>query len=175
MIEQHPLIEDIFKQHRSDLNIDYDKYRHHVYRVFNFTLLMHDADKKDLDSLAVAAAYHDMGIWTTGTLDYLEPSIALAKGYIGSNKLKVSGKMVEQIISNHHKITPYRDCEVTEAFRKADLIDLSLGIISHGISGKDISIIYGAFPGEWFHTFILSEMVKHAFRNPFNPLPVIKW
>jgi hypothetical protein len=86
-----------------------------------------------------------------------------------------AGKLIEEIILNHHKITPYRDNEIVEAFRKADLIDLSLGIISHGLSGKDISAIYDAFPGEWFHTFILSEIIKNAFRNPFNPLPIVKW
>lgn len=175
MIEQHPLIEEVLKQHKGDLTIDYDKYRHHVYRVFNFTLLMHPADPKEVEALAVAAAFHDIGIWTVGTLDYLEPSIVLAKKFLKAKQQKISPKLVEQIISNHHKITPYRDSDLVEAFRKADMIDLSLGIITYGVSGKEISLIYGAFPGEWFHTFILGEIVKNAFKNPFNPLPIIKW
>jgi len=175
MVETHPYIEDILKQHRSELNLDYDKYRHHIYRVLNFTLLIHHTEGKELDTLAIAAAYHDIGIWTAGTLDYLEPSIKLAKEYIKSKKLKISPKLVEDIISNHHKVTPYRDNNLVEAFRKADAIDLSLGIISYGVSGKEISLIYGEFPGEWFHTFILGEIVKNAFKNPFNPLPILKW
>ncbi|CAK9249929.1 unnamed protein product [Sphagnum jensenii] len=154
MIERHAHIEDILKQHRSELNLDFDKYRHHVYRVLNFTtLLHHPEDKKDMDALAIAAAYHDIGIWTAGTLDYLAPSIALALAYVKEKQPKISAKTVEEIISNHHKVTPYRDSAIVEAFRKADMIDLSLGIISHGISGKEISEIYDAFPGEWFHTF----------------------
>lgn len=175
MVERHPHIEDILKRHRSDLNLDYDKYRHHVYRVLNFTLLLCEADARDTEALAVAAGFHDMGLWTIGTLDYIGPSVALAKEYIKEKQLKVSPKTVEQIISNHHKVTTYRDNEVVEAFRKADLIDLSLGIISHGISGKEISEIYDVFPGEWFHTFILGEIIKSAFRNPLNPLPILKW
>jgi hypothetical protein len=175
MISRHPHIEDILKRHRSDLNLDYDKYRHHVYRVFNFSLLLSEANAKDTDALAVAAAFHDIGLWTKGTMDYIKPSVVLAKEYLKEKQAKISAKTVEEIISNHHKVTPYRDDEIVEAFRKADLIDLSLGIISHGISGKDISEIYDEFPGEWFHTFILGEIVKSAFRNPLNPLPILKW
>ena len=177
MVERHPHIEDILKRHRSDLNLDYDKYRHHVYRVFNFSLLLCEDENrdKDIDALAVAAAFHDIGIWTVGTMDYIGPSVALAKEYIKEKQLKVPAKKVEQIIANHHKVTSYKDDAIVEAFRKADLIDLSLGIISHGISGKEISEIYDLFPGEWFHTFILGEIVKSAFRNPLNPLPILKW
>ena len=94
MVERNTLIEDILKQHRGELNIDYDKYRNHVYRVFNFTLLLYDADKKDTDALAVAAAFHDIGIWTAGTMDYLTPSVALAKEYIKAKKLKISEEWV---------------------------------------------------------------------------------
>jgi len=175
MIERHPHIENILKQHQSDLNLDFDKYRHHVYRVFNFTLLLCEADKPDTEALAVAAAFHDIGIWTAGTLDYLGPSVALAREYIKAKQLKVSAKAVENIILNHHKVTRYKDNELVEAFRKADMIDLSMGIISHGISGKEISEVYDLFPGEWFHTFILGEIVKNAIKNPLNPLPILKW
>jgi hypothetical protein len=175
MIERHPLIDDILQKHRSDLNLDYDKYRHHVYRVFNLSLLLHEADAKQLDTLAVAAAYHDIGIWTAGTFDYLNPSIALATAYIKENQLKLSAKLVEQIISNHHKLTAYRDNKLVEAFRKADLVDLSLGIISHGISHRDILDLYHIFPESNFHVFILGEVLKNTLKNPFNPLPIIKW
>jgi hypothetical protein len=175
MVMQHPLIEGILKEHRSDLDVDYDKYRNHVYRVFNFTLLLHEAGERETAALAVASAYHDIGIWTAGTFDYLKPSVALAKAHIETKCREVSIKIVEDIILNHHKIRPFKVCKLTEAFRKADMIDLSLGIITYGVSGKDISAIYDVFPGEWFHTFILAEIVKSALKNPLNPLPIMKW
>jgi len=152
MIERNTLIDDILKQHRSELNVDYDKYRHHVYRVFNFTLLLHEATEKETDALAVAAAYHDIGIWTAGTFDYLEPSLALAKEYIKAKQPKVSAKAVEQIIMNHHKITSYKD-----------------------ISHRDILELYQTFPESNFHLFILKEVAVNTFKNPFNPLPIYKW
>jgi hypothetical protein len=176
MIEDNTHIENILKQHRSDLTIDYDKYRHHVYRVFNLALLIHEnATEKETDTLAIAAAYHDIGIWTAGTFDYLEPSIVLAKAYLKDNGLKITGKSVEQIISNHHKLTPYKDDKLADAFRKADLVDLSLGIISHGVSHRDILELYQLFPESNFHLFILKEVLVNTFKNPLNPLPIFKW
>jgi HD superfamily phosphodiesterase len=175
MIERNTLIDDILKQHRSELNVDYDKYRHHVYRVFNFTLLLRETTEKETEALALAAAFHDIGIWTAGTFYYLEPSLALAKEYIKTKQLKVSAKAVEQIIMNHHKITSYKENDLAEAFRKADLVDLSLGIISHGISHRDILELYQAFPESNFHLFILKEVAFNTFKNPLNPLPIFKW
>jgi HD superfamily phosphodiesterase len=176
MIERQALIDDILKEHRSDLNVDYDKYRHHVYRVYNFALLLHEEDEKaDTDTLAIAAAFHDIGIWTDGTFDYLSPSIGRAKEYIRTKKLKVSGDEVEEIISNHHKLTRYSDNKLAESFRKADLIDLTLGIISHGVSHRDILELYQTFPESNFHIFILKEAAIHTFKNPLSPLPFFKW
>ena len=175
MVERNTLIEDILKQHRGELNIDYDKYRNHVYRVFNFTLLLYDADKKDTDALAVAAAFHDIGIWTAGTMDYLTPSVALAKEYIKAKKLKISEEWVEEIILNHHKVTAYQDNPMADAFRRADLVDLSLGVASQGISHRDILELFQTFPEAGFHLFIMKEVALSMLKNPFNPLPIFKW
>ena len=32
--------------------------------------------------MAIAAAFHDIGIWTAGTFDYLEPSVRVAAAYL---------------------------------------------------------------------------------------------
>ena len=175
MVESNALIEDILKQHRGELNVDYGMYRNHVYRVFNFTLLLYDADKKDIDTLAVAAAFHDIGIWTAGTMDYLPPSVALAKEYIKAKKLKISEEVVEEIIQNHHKVTAYQDNPMADAFRRADLVDLSLGVASQGISHRDILEMFQTFPEAGFHLFIMKEVALSMLKNPFNPLPIFKW
>ena len=65
--------------------------------------------------------------------------------------------------------------QLVEAFRKADLIDLSLGIISYGVSHRDILDLYQTFPESNFHVFILGEVFKNTLKNPFNPLPIFKW
>jgi HD superfamily phosphodiesterase len=33
----------------------------------------------DLEKIAAAAVFHDLGIWTDRTFDYIAPSIALAR------------------------------------------------------------------------------------------------
>ncbi len=175
MIERNTLIDTILKQYRGQLNVDYDMYRHHVYRVLNFTLLLEDIDKKEIDTLAVAAAFHDIGIWTAGTMDYLAPSLTEAKEYIKAQKSKVSADMIEEIILNHHKVTTYRGSKLVDAFRRADLVDLSLGVLSHGISHRDILQIYQAFPESGFHLFIMKEVALSALKNPLRPVPIFKW
>jgi hypothetical protein len=40
--------------------------------------VLHDQDRVDLEKIAVAAVFHDLGIWTNKTFDYIAPSVALA-------------------------------------------------------------------------------------------------
>jgi hypothetical protein len=42
-------------------------------------------DPEQLEKVAVAAAFHDLGIWTDGTFDYLPPSIRLAREWLGQS------------------------------------------------------------------------------------------
>ena len=37
---------------------------------------------QQIEKIAVATAFHDLGIWTDGTFDYLQPSVRLASAYL---------------------------------------------------------------------------------------------
>src|SRR5258705_439989 len=71
-----PLVEEILESHRYLARGDdagYDAYKAHVYRVVNFARAL-TPDVPDRDAkLAIAAAFHDIGVFDT--LDYLVPSI----------------------------------------------------------------------------------------------------
>ena len=73
-------IDNILNTYRSELGENYDLYRNHVYRVYNFALTQLDPNA-ELEKLSIAAAFHDLGIWTNNTLDYIEPSAQLAREY----------------------------------------------------------------------------------------------
>ncbi len=60
------------------MGADYDKYKNHVYRVFLNCLLI-DSEKNNEEKYAIASVFHDVGIWTNHTFDYLDPSIEQAK------------------------------------------------------------------------------------------------
>ena len=63
---------------RSSWERDFTAYRNHAYRVVNFCAHSRPAPTPRLEKIALAAAFHDLGIWTAHTFDYLEPSIDLA-------------------------------------------------------------------------------------------------
>ena len=76
-----PTIDRVLHEHASELGHDFVAYRNHVYRVVNLCAVM-VKDDDDLEKIAVAAVFHDLGIWTNRTFDYIAPSIARAREYL---------------------------------------------------------------------------------------------
>src|SRR5712671_5378177 len=59
-----------------------------------------------IEKIAVATAFHDLGIWTDGTFDYLGPSVRLARAYLtecGHPEKWVAE--VERMILEHHELS----------------------------------------------------------------------
>jgi hypothetical protein len=77
-----PIVDGVFDQYASVLGRDFIAYRNHVHRVVNLCLAATGASRDDLDKIAVAAAFHDLGIWTDRTFDYIAPSISLAREHL---------------------------------------------------------------------------------------------
>jgi hypothetical protein len=169
------LIDNILKTYRTDLGSHYYKYRNHVCRVYVFATILSNANEQEQKQIAIASAFHDIGIWSASTFDYLQPSIELAEKYLIENKLEHWTKIVTEIISNHHKIKPYKHNHLVESFRKADLTDLTFGLIKFGITRKQISEYKKLYPAKGFQTYIFKEILKNIVRHPLNPLPIIKW
>ena len=83
-------IEEILSQAHKRLGNDYVPYRNHVIRVIHFCLALHKCNEDDERKLIIAACYHDLGIWPTLSLDYLPPSVDLAKEYLLAKNLSDS-------------------------------------------------------------------------------------
>lgn len=143
--------------------------------MFSYALNLSQANEEEQQQLATAAAFHDIGIWTAHTFDYLSPSIQMAEAYLNQNRLNSWISPVSEIIANHHKLSSYRNNPLAESFRKADLIDLSHGLISFGIPRKKIAETEMQYPVLGFRTFIAKEILKNIIRHPLNPLPIVKW
>ena len=169
------LIHSILSVYKNELGDSYASYGNHASRVYNYAVLLCYANEQEQKQLAIATAFHDLGIWTANTFDYLEPSVVLAKEYLLQNGLVEWNHCVEEIITQHHKLNTYKHNVLAECFRQADLIDLSFGLFKFGISNKQLTEIQKQFPSLEFHRFILKEMVKNMIKHPFNPLPIVKW
>ena len=175
MLVNVPRLDALLERHADALGADYAAYRNHSYRVANFHFLL-DADG-DLDKLAIAAAYHDLGIWTAGTFDYLAPSIALATAYLDEIGKAEWGGEVAAMIDNHHKLTRcHADVPASaETFRRADWIDVSLGHLRFGLARCAVVDVLRLFPNAGFHRLLARLSLRRLVRHPLRPLPMFRW
>ena len=82
LVTNIPIVEEVLDHHSSTLGRDLIAYRNHVHRVVNLCLALTHGSRDDFNKIAVASAFHDLGIWTDHTFDYLAPSISLAREYL---------------------------------------------------------------------------------------------
>ena len=175
MENQNHASQNLLQKFKEELGSDYDKYKNHVLRVFSICLLMDD-EKSNEEKYAIASVFHDIGIWTNHTFDYLQPSIEQACNHLTKIGRKDWIEEITLMISWHHKISRYRGKHeaIVENFRKADWIDVSFGLISFGVNKKKIKETRKTIPALGFHLFLLKATFKNFFRHPLNPLPMFK-
>src|SRR5262244_3967880 len=126
-----PTVEAVLNDHASELGHDLIAYRNHVYRVVNLGLAIVGDTRVELEKIAVAAVFHDLGIWTNNTFDYIAPSVAIARGHLAARGMADWIPEIEAMIVDHHKVTPshalsgFEGQLLVESFRRADWIDVS--------------------------------------------------
>lgn len=151
-------------------------YSLHARRVFLFAQALTGATGEAAQRLAVAAAFHDLAIWPSRELDYLTPSADLAEAWLRAEGLDGWVPEVRAIIKQHHKLTPWPGGGLVEAFRQADLIDLSLGLIRFGLPQDQVRAIRARHPNAGFHRCLLGLVAHRVWQNPWrNPMPMLRW
>jgi len=171
-----PILDELLQAHATALGGDATAYRNHVYRVTNLCLALRGGDRTQLDKIAIAAAFHDIGIWTDGTLDYLQPSARRAREHLSASRSESWTAEVIEMILQHHKLTRYRanDGWLVEAFRRADLVDVSQGLIRFGVSRELIRDLYTEWPSARFHRRLVSLGAERLRSHPLSPLPMLR-
>jgi hypothetical protein len=174
-METNYLIEQILQYYKEYLQKDFEKYRNHVYRVYLLCTTL-DTNPGNKDKYVIASVFHDLGIWTNKTFDYLEPSISLANDYLSNQNKSEWQKEICLMIDMHHKMTHYSGEfeDTVEIFRKADWIDVSKGFIKFGLDNVKIRKITQQFPTKGFHRFLVKQTFINFLSHPFNPLPMFK-
>jgi hypothetical protein len=177
IIESDNTIDTLLHEWQSALGSDYTAYRNHVYRVFNFSSRLADATGDDKEKLAIAAAFHDVGIWLDGTFDYLEPSSRRALDYLSRIGRTDWSETVHQMIDQHHKIRSWRGSRgyLVESFRRADWLDVCLFALPSSLERAYLAEVLRRFPRAGFHRRLVSLTLGWARKHPFNPLPIFKW
>jgi hypothetical protein len=171
------VIDDILESYRAVIGRDYPGYKNHVYRMVNFCFASGELNAEQQQKVAIAGSFHDIGIWTADTFDYLPPSIAAANGYLASEGLDAWCEEIGQMIDQHHKLhsAAGNGGRLVEIFRKGDLVDLSLGLVKCGLPRETIRAVKTRFPNAGFHVCLIKQACRWIPRNPLNPVPVLKW
>lgn len=159
------------------LGSDYSGYRNHVYRVVNFCLALRPCTEEERNKIIIAGCFHDLGIWSDQTFDYLSPSIALANHYLAQNGLDHWATEIDLMIGMHHKLRRYteRTTPLVEVFRKGDLVDFSKGLIRCGISRTYFQAVTARFSNAGFHKRLVMQELAWVAKHPLRPLPVVTW
>ncbi len=162
---------------REALGPDAAAYRNHVCRVLAFAARLLPPGRPIPEPLVFAGIFHDLGIWTDRTFDYLGPSRRLAATAMeGAGRPGLAAE-VEAVIEYHHKLTPYRGAfeAGVEVFRRADLVDVSLGLVRFGLPGPFVSRVRREFPNAGFHRRLVELTFRQLLRTPLRPLPMLRW
>jgi hypothetical protein len=172
-----PLVDEILQSHASSIGDDLPGYRNHVYRVLNFFAALSGSSAAIPETVLIASAFHDIGIWTDGTFDYLEPSIARSRAYLAGCQCQHLERETGVVIAEHHKIRPYRSefAGNVEAFRRADLVDVSVGVVRFGLPGAFVRSVKATFPDAGFHWRLVTLAARQCLRSPLRPLPMLRW
>jgi HD superfamily phosphodiesterase len=119
LVTSLPTVEEVLNNHASELGHDLTPYRNHVYRVVNLCLAIVGDSRVELEKIAVAAVFHDLGIWTNHTFDYIAPSVALAREHLAARGMADWIPEIEAMIVDHHKVTPCsRPAAITPSARR---------------------------------------------------------
>ena len=169
-------VDEILQAYAPQLGNDFTRYRNHCYRVANLCVAQSPGGAGRIEKIAVAAAFHDLGIWTDHTFDYLGPSVRLARAYLAGSGKAAWEPEVSEMILNHHKISRYGENpgSLVEPFRRSDWIDVTRGALSFGLPRRTIGKLYEIWPSAGFHRMLVRLELKHLRKHPLNPLPVLR-
>lgn len=172
-----PVVDAVLADHAPVVGRDLAGYRHHVYRVVNIAAWLAGPEPRGLDALQVAGVFHDLGIWTAGTFDYLDPSMALARDYLTRVGWHDCVSDVEAMIAQHHKVTraAASDGSLAEVFRRADWVDVSAGAVRFDLPLEVVDRIRRRWPDAGFHWRLLQLSAARLVTHPRHPLPMLRW
>lgn len=177
VVTQYTLVDEILEEYRDTIKNDFDGYRNHITRMLNFChFLMPDISEEDSKKIQIAAAFHDIALWTHNRVDYLVPSYQDCHQWLEKHGLGDWKEEIQIIIDMHHLISEYQGpyAKLAEVFRKADLVDFSLGIVKNGISHSFIKAVKKAIPNAGFHKTLMRFTLIQLGRNPLNPFPMMR-
>lgn len=170
----HDKADELFARHEAVFGTDLPVYRGHVHRVIGLVDAQCDVPEGLAAPLGIAAFYHDAGIWFDGTWDYLPPS---ARRAVADLPDPGHAELVEALINEHHRMRKARhDDPLVEAFRRADLTDVSNGLIGcPGVPRSRFKELATEYPAKGFRPMLMRAFGNGLKEAPLHPVPMMKF
>ncbi|MGB0413187.1 MAG: HD domain-containing protein [Coraliomargarita sp.] len=170
-------VEEIIGSHEEHMGDQFLPYKNHVYRVLNFCFMFGEPSSEEIDKLAIGAAFHDLGMWPGDQIDYLDPSIELARDYLRRTKRENWIEEISLMIEFHHRFRkcPKRFPHLVEIFRKGDWVDATKGLRRFGLAKSGVRRVQDEIENLGFHANLIRIAKKEFWKRPFKPLPMMKW
>lgn len=177
IIKNNSVVDGILDDWATVIGKNYNRYRNHVYRVFNYSMAFNDYRNQDEATIAFAACFHDIIVWSEHKFENQTLNIEEVKEYIANQELGVDLHVVSLMIKNHHKVRSYvgEEERLVENFRKADLTDVSKGRVRFGLKQHSVQLCQDTFAYKGFHSAMRRKTISNFIRRPFRPLPMPKW
>lgn len=177
LVRAVPVLDELLDAYSVAIGGDLQGYRGHCYRVLNFCAALAPDSGRSVEKIAIASAFHDMGIWTHRTFDYLEPSVDLAASYLAQSGDEDWIQEVALMIHEHHRVrrAPCPTGSLVEAFRRADWIDVSGGLLTFGLARQMIRQAYAIWPSAGFHRKLIQLSLDRFTAHPLSPFPMLKF
>src|SRR5262249_15863254 len=175
VLERHPFVDEMAARWGGALRASREAYSGHAYRVLNYARALIGTERHN-DELALAAAYHDLGIWSDRTFDYLGPSQQRAEAFRREGAPIIDAELLALLIYDHHLLRrPGTGIEpaLRDAFRRADLVDVSRGTLRAGLSTAFVRGVANPFPYQGFEAVFVGPAGPWALRPPLRPLPMV--
>jgi hypothetical protein len=171
----HGVAERLFEVNAGVFGGDLRTYRGHVHRVIGVVGLQCDVPAAVAGPLGLAAFFHDAGIWFDETWDYLAPSVRRAVAALDESDEPHSG-LVSSLIGEHHRLRRARhDDPLVEAFRRADLTDVTAGLIAPGVSRTRYRALVAEYPADGFRPMLFKAFGRGLRESPLHPAPMVKF
>jgi hypothetical protein len=169
-----PLVDEILEAHRERARGDdagYRAYRAHVYRTVNFARALGPVDPQNAEKLSIAAAFHDIAAFDT--LDYLVPSIEAQDAWLRRTGRTQWADELAAVVAQHHRLTGYGPSRpyapLVEAFRRADLVDVSQGLLRFGLPNSYVREVRATFDASVFFRRVIPAGTLRAIRKLQQP------
>lgn len=205
----HAVLDAVLEYHGKEIGeADYTKYRNHCLRVLSFAgyyIQQYEGYRSSgaktaipphiMDVMALALAYHDIGLWTAGKLNYLEPSVATLNRDFQQNLVlwptnftTMDLETARTIIWQHHKWTHWKpdaddwgntvDAAAVNAVRRGDWADATVGLVKSGLPPAFLEQAYNVIPEAGFHLMLAGmggRLSPDSLLGQLDVLHILRW